>query len=477
MRTTLVNISFAVVTFVIPNADAQPASVAAPTKSVETNPSDKPPSSPTPTKLARSSVSRIVEALAADIAHIKGRALVVTAPLTSDTPAPRGTDLALLVATQLAGRRAAGARAFPKPATLTEARLEARSGDVLVMLDVKIQSGKARVVADVFPVPRTVWARVRDPEPGPIAHTFQEAPIDAEIRTYLAPVALTQLDVVRGQNFENDVLALGCTDLDADGAVEIISVSRRRVMTLRLRDGKVVPLRSRNWSDLSPLAPVPFREPVGLAALVTRPSPEGEKRVFLDVGLSDRSKAVRLDGQLSITTTLSGLPMGAGESSACMRMTPPWLVGPFLPCTADDAPMHLNLPGSFDALASASLVSSRGEGFVVVAARNDRGVVEVRDDAGHATTIDGAGAQLAIGDLDQDGEPEILSSLDVPSGATDAVVVRSWTNRTASESSRPKETLRLPAAAGVHALAVCPPDGPGRAAFVVATTDEIWVAR
>ena len=476
MRTTLVNISFATVTFVITNAAAQPAPaapVAAPTKSAETNQTDK----PAPVKVSRASVSRIVEALAVDIGHIKGRALVVTAPLTSDTPAPRGTDLALLVATQLAGRRAAGARAFAKAATLTEARAEARAVDVLVMLDVKIQGGKLRVVADVFPVPRTVWARVRDPEPGPIAHAFQEAAIDAEIRTYLAPVSLAQLNVVRGQSFESDILALGCTDLDADGAIEIISVSRRRVMTLRLREGKVVPLRSRNWPDLSPLAPVPFREPVGLAALVTRPSPEGNKTVFLDVGLSDRSKSLRLDGQLAVVTTLSGMPVGAGEASACMRMTPPWIMGPIAPCTADDPPLHLPLTGSFDALASASLVSARGEGFVVVAARNDRGVVEVRDDAGHATTIDGAGAQLAVGDLDQDGEPEILSSLDVPVGTTDAVVVRSWTNRMAAESSRPKETLRVPAASGVRAIAVCPPDGPGRAAFVVATSDEIWVAR
>jgi hypothetical protein len=128
-------------------------------------------------------------------------------------------------------------------------------------------------------------------------------------------------------------------------------------------------------------------------------------------------------------------------------------------------------------MASASLVSSKGDGFVVFAARNDRGAVEVRDDAGHVTTFDGAGAQLAVGDLDQDGEPEVLSSLDVPFGVPDAVVVRSWANRTVADGVRPKETLRIPAAAGVRAIAVCPPDGPGRTPFVVATADEIWIAR
>ena len=41
----------------------------------------------------------------------------------------------------------------------------------------------------------------------------------------------------------------------------------------------------------------------------------------------------------------------------------------------------------------------------------------------------------------------------------------------------PTETLRLPAPAGVSAIAVCPPDSAGRAPFVVATADEIWVVR
>jgi len=473
MRTAIVKISFVVVTFVATNGLAQPSPVAAPTKPAETNPAEK----PAPPKLSRSSVSRIVESIAADLVHIPGRALVVASPIVSDTPAPRGTDLALLLATQLAGRRGSGARVSTKPSSLSEARIEARSVEILVMLKVEIVSGKLRVVADAYPIPRTVWARVRDPEPGPIAHAFSEASIDAEVRTYLAPAPTTPVEVVRGQNFESDVVALGCSDIDADGAVEIISVSRRRVTTLRLRDGKVVPLRSRNWSDLASFAPVPLREPVGLAALVERPTSDGGSSIFLEVGLSDRSKSVRLDGQLGVVATLAGLPVGAGETSACVRIAQHGLSGPIFPCTSADFPTHVTLPGFYDVMASASLVSSQGEGFVVFAARNDRGVVEVRDDAGHVTTIEGAGAQLAVGDLDQDGEPEILSSLDVPFGVPDAVVVRSWSNRMATDGSRPKESMRIPAAAGVRALAVCPPDGPGRTPFVVATTDEIWIAR
>jgi len=473
MRTILMNISFATVTFVAATSSAQPAPVAAPTKTPETNPADK----PAPRKLARATVARLADSIAADLAHVSGRALVVTSPLVSDAPTPRASELALLVANQIAGRRAAGARAFEKTQSLANARIEARIADVLVMLKVEIAAGKLRVTSDVFPVPKTVWARVRDPEPGPIAHAFAEAPVDAEVRTYLAPVAMTPVEVTRAQNFESDVVAIGCADLDADGSSEIITISRRRVTTMRLRDGKVVPLRSRNWSDLAPFAPVPLREPIGLAALIDQPSPNGDPTVFLDVGLSDRSKSVRLDSQLGLVTTLAGLPLGSGENRACLRVNQPWISGAFFPCVAGEMAMPITLPGSYDALAVGSLFSSTGDAFVVIAARNDRGVVEVRDDAGHATSLDAAGAQLAVGDLDQDGEAEILSSLDVPMGATDAVVVRSWTQRTSAESLHPKESLRIPAAAGVRALAVCPPDGPGRAPFVVATTDEVWVVR
>ena len=473
MRTTLMNISFAVATLFGTNVSAQPTPVAAPTKSAETNTSDKPAA----VKPSRSSVARLAEAIAADLAHVPGRMLVIATPLVADTPAPRGSDLAQLLAEQVAGRRGAGTRALGKTVSLVEARSEARSVDAFVLLKSEIAGGKLRLAADVFPVPRTVWARVRDPEPGPIAHAFAEAPIDPEVRTYLAPVSLTKVDVVRGQNFEADVQALACADLDADGATEIISVSRRRVTTLRLRDGKVVPLRSRNWADLSPLAPVPLREPIGLATLVERSATNGSAALFLDVGLSDRSKSVRLDAQLAVTHTLAGLPVGSGVASACVKMAQPWLSGPFLPCLLDETALHVPLAGGYDAFASATLKSKNGEGFVVLAARNDRGVVEVRDDAGHATTFDGAGAQLAVGDLDLDGQPEILSSLDVPFGTTDAVVVRTWTNRGSSHGSESNEMMRLPVAAGVRALAVCPPEGSGRAPFVVATADEIWVAR
>jgi len=99
--------------------------------------------------------------------------------------------------------------------------------------------------------------------------------------------------------------------------------------------------------------------------------------------------------------------------------------------------------------------------------------VELRDDASHTARATDMGAQLAVGDLDQDGDPELLGSIDTLNAADDAVVVKTWRRAT----GKIEERLRIPAAAGVRAIGVCPPDGPGRAPFVVATADEIWVVR
>jgi hypothetical protein len=427
--------------------------------------------------LERAALARIAQALASDLARAPARALIAGATLTSDTPAPRGAQLVHSLVAQLAGRRGAGSHARTEPTALGPARAAAHGDSVLIHLTVEIAAGQLRATADVYPVPRNVWARIRDPEPGPIAHAFAEAPIDAEVRTFLAPIPLTAARVERAKNFEGDVVALACGDLDHDGGLEIISVGRRRVSSVRLRGGRVIPLLSRNWPDLAPVAPAPFREPVGFASLIER-GPLVGPSVFVDVGLTDRGKSVRLDADLKVAASFPGIAVPDGDGSACTRLTALTVTGAIGPCAAGDPlPLSASIGGQYDAFASARLLSPRGEPFAVWAGR-EKGVLEVRDDKGHKMGVESIGAQLAVGDLDQDGDPEILASLDTQNPLDDAVVVRSWAhNSKAPAAARVKEIMRLPAAAGVRALAVCPPDGPGRAPFIVATSDEIWVVR
>src|SRR5262249_20813735 len=154
-------------------------------------------------------------------------------------------------------RRGSGSHARAETMTLAQARAAAHGDTVLIHLTLEIAQGQLRATADVYPVPRNVWAKIRNPEPGPIAHAFAQAPIDAEVRTFLAPAPLTAANVQRAKNFESALVALACGDLDQDGGLEIISVGRRRVSMVRLRGGKVIPILSRNWPDLVPVAPAP----------------------------------------------------------------------------------------------------------------------------------------------------------------------------------------------------------------------------
>ena len=226
-------------------------------------------------------------------------------------------------------------------------------------------------------------------------------------------------------------------------------------------------------------SPTPLREPIAFATLVERdPGGNGGPARFVDVALTDRAKSLRMGGDLAILAAFPGLAFPDGDRTACTRLFGLTVSGPVGPCVpGDPAPRLSTVGGQYDALASARLFSPKGEPFMIWAGR-ERGTVELRDDAGRREVIDSAGAQLAVGDLDQDGHPEIVTSLDVLNPLDDAVVVRTWAHDAREPAARkPRELFRLPAAAGVRAVSVCPPDSSVRAPFAVATADEIWVVR
>jgi len=428
---------------------------------------------PPPPERSAPAMTAVAAAIERNLAATKGRALVVASALVSDAKPRKPDALVAAIAAQVAGKRGGQWATAAQPAPLSEAREMARNHRLLVHLVIEIAGGQLRVTADVYPVPGTVWSRIRDPEPGPVAHAFAQAPLDAEVRSYLEPVPIAAISVTRAQNFESGVLAIDCDDVDGDGAPEILSVSRRRVTLLRLRGGKVSVIASRPWSELSPVHSAPMREPIGFATVVRAPvgSTHGEASVF--VASTDRAKSAWLNPRLEIVDSFTRLAIPDGDAVKCAGLIQMTVTGPVVACAdGHPPPLTKTVGGRYDAFDSARLVNPSGEAFVVWVGRED-GKIEVRDDGGGLVTLASAGAQLAVGDLDQDGLPEVLSGMDVMDPLRDGVLVRT----VAGDGKKPKEIFRLPAGAGVRALSACPPDGPGRAPFVVATADQIWVVR
>ena len=441
-------------------------------------PKVKPPLPAPPPQVAAPRTGAIVH-LATEIASALGQvpagALVAVSPLVSDMPAPKGDELAVRLATQLAGRLGA-AQAHPAPVTLPVARGVSGRAASLVYVQLELVKGELRATADLYPVVSNGWERLRNPAPGPRAHGFAGAAIDAEVRTFLQPIVLEQASLHKAKHEEVDVLAVGCGDLDVDGGLEIVLATRTRVVVGKLAGGKLVVTRATPWAQLASRAPVPLREP--LASVVVSPRVHrGE--VFL--GSTDRG-SVALDAALLAKRQLSGLPIVGADGDACVAPIPDASAfdGPGIACTPaapvgkGDPPAVLTLPAPrFDAVASLDLVGKDGSVTQIVAAREPSGRLKLRRSDGSGKTqeapIEGAGAQVVLADLDLDGYPEVVVSADAPEA--DALIVWSW------KSGGLVQRLKYPTKDPVRAVAACPPEERGAPALVAVVGSEVWLVR
>jgi hypothetical protein len=419
----------------------------------------------------RSAVDTLVRATVAGLGRIPKGAVIASTALASDEPAPRGDGLSALLAEHVAGRLGDGMFHDAQSKTIAEARKRARRAPAIVLLRPRIAQGRLHLRADVYPTRKTVWSRARAPASGPVAHSYAHAPLDAEVRSYLEPVTLEDPPKVsKYQEADPDILALACGDLDGDGVSELVSVTRRRVLAVRLSQGKVVRLREARWDDLAPIAPVPLRQPLGFATIVEPVRATG-RGGYIDVSLTDRSGSVRLDDKLKLVKRMQGKALPVAHATGCSWVVDLLLAETLFACDErDPAIAQPELAHRSDAFASTYLVGADGNGRTVFGLRREGALVvrQNRDD----TVIGRVGAQLSIGDLDQDGALELISTMDVLAPRFDMLEVR-----TLLPSGTVKPRFKLPVPTGVQALAACPPDSTRRAPIVLATHNELWVVR
>jgi hypothetical protein len=409
-------------------------------------------------------IEAVVEQASRSLGPSAAPSVVVSAPLDTDQPAPKGDDLALRIAVIMAGRLGARAHAHPQTATLAAARAIAGRAGTLVYLKSEVAKGDLRTTVDVYAPTANAWDRVRNPAASPTGHTFSRAKIDAEVRAFLTPLLLEQASVHRARHEEGEVLAAACGDVDGDGGDEIVLVSRTRVALGRVVGGKFATERTMPWVKLSTPLPVPMRQPLA-GAVVSRDA--------VYVGSTDRG-GMELAPDLAFRTPLVGVPAAGGDDVVCLRPEP--AAGAFdgapVGCVRTrDAGPKMALPAPrFDAFAAANVSSAAGIAHAVVAVREPSGRLRLKMGDAVRTPEGTFGAQLAVGDLDQDGVPEVATTAD---GSDDAIRILSWSSATAD----PVERLRLPAPSGVRALAMCPPEDHGQPVLLAIVGDEVWLVR
>lgn len=387
--------------------------------------------------------------------------LVVVGTPTADAPVADTTRLAGRIASVVAAGLGPSVKSHPVDASLGAAQLAAAKLGALLYLEPDVRGGRVRIVANLYPIARSFWDRVREPHPNPTGHAFAERALDPELRSFFAAVPLVASTTTLASPPERSPVALACGDADNDGSLDIVFVGRRRLALGRIRGDRFVASAAKEWTELSPVAPAPLREPV--AGVQIRAG------AGLDVGLSDRANFLRLDATLRPT---SSAPRRIPHAGSCLELSGHRLSPKLVRCVSEDPAPEAYPAITLDgAVASTSVLSKDGTSITYVAAyqAGDDSVVVTSRGKALAHLAD-AGAQLALADLDGDGTPELLSSRATLDPRTDALLVHS-----VAPDGTLSERLRVAVPDGITALAACSPGTRTMAPIVVGTRTRLWV--
>lgn len=385
---------------------------------------------------------------------------VVTSGVVSDQHAERTEELGRRLASLVAGELGARARASERILDVASAQRSTPRGVDVLVLSAELGRERFRVSADLFAAPRGFWERFRPGLVGAVAHVQAAHLPDAELLAYLPPVPLVLTRIDKAAPLEEASVAVACGDVDGDGALEIVYVGRHKIQLGRVVRGKFQVTASALWADLSGVAPRPLREPVASAAV----SPSAG----LEVGISDRADGLRLDRALRVVQRFPGrLPWPAG---GCASVGATGLAPERTAC--NQAVSSRATDDLVDALAGTRVVRRDGSALSVFATRRTNGQLELERGGKKIAVATGVGAQVALGDLDGDGRPELLSTLDTLDPSRDALLVR-----TLGDDGTLRDAFQVAVPSGVRSLAICPSEGSALTPVVLATGDGLWVLR
>jgi hypothetical protein len=354
-------------------------------------------------------------------------------------------------------------RELPRPSELRErvrdavsralgAPVSGQRSKLRVELRLEASQGMLRVSAELRRA-RGLWQRIRAGRSDVERRAFVEVPLDAELRSLVPPPPLVVSQVIKLEAPERGIVALACGPLAADGGQELALVSRGTVRVGRVVKGAFVERGNVSWSRLSVVAPTPLREPIASAEI----TPAGKLRV----GITDRRDGVELDSALAVTARFEGrLPVPGG---GCALRSGLGLSGALTDCDTGTARGGRPLGSVLDAVAGSSATTDQ-------LGRELASDVIAR--AGGALRLSAPpGAQLALGDADGDGSPELAYASNNTDGAQDSLSLVSLDGATAT----PRFQLPAPS---ISAIAICSrPEGAGMTPIAIASGSELWLIR
>lgn len=389
--------------------------------------------------------------------------MVVSATPSADAPLRDASRLAGRIAAVIAQGVGHGAEGHSAAVSLGSAQLAAAKLGALLYLEPEIVDGKLRVVANLYPIARSFWDRVREPHPRATAHAFAERALDPELRSFFATIPLVASTTTQAAPPERSPVALACDDIDDDGSLEVAFVGRRRIALGRIRGGRFVASKERAFGDLAPVAPSPLREPIA--------GVQFRRGKGLEVGLSDRAHFVLLDEELQI---VDKAPTRVPVADSCLELDGHRLGTKFVKCLPDDpAPRKRALDRVDGVVASTTLLSAQGSRVTYVAVYDPRDEsVTIESHGKTMARLEHAGGQLAVADLDGDGQPELLTSRATLDPSEDKLEVH-----TLGPDGALKPRLELAVPDGITALAACPPGTATMAPIIVGTRARLWVIR
>ena len=392
---------------------------------------------------SQGSLSFIGCSLAQQLGLPPGGATVTVVALKSDRDLPRPDVLRERV------QSAVVAALGPRGAEAHSAERSRRQ--LRVELSIEKSGGVLRVAADVRRA-TGLWQRIRHAKPSAERHGFVEAPLDAELRTLIPPPPLVVSEVLKLKAPERGIVALACGVLGSDGGQELALVSRGSVRVGRIVGRAFAERKRAAWSALSAVAATPLREPIASAEITA----DGALRV----GLSDRRDGLALSRELGVLARFEGLMPAPG--GGCVERNSLGVSGHFRSCSGAEAAPGRPQPPTLDAFAgmpNAQLGRELASGRLSGA----------RPELSLATNR--VGAQLAMGDADGDGDPELAHSADTLESAKDRLTLVTL------QGNKLTPRFELPAPS-ISAVAVCSQrEGPGMAMLVLATGDELWLIR